>query len=195
MSAAAPAGPSGVASKLKGPKRSSQAEIVRLQWLARRRFSVSSACGMSRSHLSAGKEGAVPARMARKWSLNVCIARSAALRWTCGGTSWKVQPFEVMACRKARLASLSMICTMGTLALLHGCLGAYGGHHACWGRDGEDGISVGMERNHNILVSTARSWVEAAMSSVNILFSGTVKMSMSCCGDAGKSADGTLLAW
>ena len=115
-----PAGPSGVASKLKGPKRSSQAESAGLQWLARSRFSVSSACGMSRSHLSAGNEGAVPARTARKWSLNVRIARSAALRrWTCGGTSWKVQPFEVMACRKARLASLSRICTTGLRLALH----------------------------------------------------------------------------
>ena len=93
-----PAGPSGVASKLNTPKRSSHAEIVGLHQLERSRFRVSSACGRSRSHRSAGKEGAAPARTARKWSLKVRMALLAALRrWTCGGMSWNVHPFVVIA--------------------------------------------------------------------------------------------------
>ena len=36
-----------------------------------------------------GNSGSTPARMDKKWALNVRIARSAALRrWTSGGTNW-----------------------------------------------------------------------------------------------------------
>ena len=46
--------------KVEGTKRSSHAESVGLHRLNRRRFRVSSACGRSRSHQFAGKEGAAP---------------------------------------------------------------------------------------------------------------------------------------
>ena len=44
---------------------------------------------MSLSHSWRGKSGSVLQRLAMKWSLNVCIALSAELRWCeCGGMSW-----------------------------------------------------------------------------------------------------------
>lgn len=180
-----PAGPNGVASKLKGPKRSSHAESEGLQWLARRRFSVSSACGMSRSHRSAGKVGAVPARMDRKWALNVRIARSAAFRrCTCGGTSWKVHPFDVIAFWKAMLASLSRICIIGLrLALAKRVWMSWYAAMRC------ASCLFGKGRTRMAFVSAwraimmywfplrARGW-KRPVSSVNILFSGMEKMSM-----------------
>ena len=71
---------------MKFPKRASQADVA-TAGAGRRRFRVSSAWGRSRSHLSVGYVAAVPARMDRKWSLNVRMARLVALRrWTWGGT-------------------------------------------------------------------------------------------------------------
>ena len=47
---------------------------------------MSSVWGKSLSQRNFGKEGSMPANMARKWALNVWMARLAALRrWTSGG--------------------------------------------------------------------------------------------------------------
>jgi len=106
-----PGGPMGVASKLKGPLKCSQAEISgwRQDW--RRRLTVNSACGRSRSHRFFGNVGSVPARIAMKCALNVRIARSALLRLCMsGGTNWNAHPCSRMACCMASLAWLSRTC-------------------------------------------------------------------------------------
>ena len=59
--------------------------------------------------IGVGKSGATPASIARKWALNVRIARSAVLRRCMfSGTSWKSAfHLSVICCRYSALASLS----------------------------------------------------------------------------------------
>ena len=70
-------GPIGVASKLKGSLKCSQADMygARVDW--RIRFKVGSVCGRIWSHSKFWKESETLARMKRKWDLRVCMARSA----------------------------------------------------------------------------------------------------------------------
>ena len=107
-----PGGPMGVASKLYGPLKCSQAEMSGCSSDWRRRLTVISACRRRRSHLFRGKAGSTLARMARKCALNVRIARSALLRrCMSGGTFWCVHfHTSVMVSMYAALASLSRTC-------------------------------------------------------------------------------------
>jgi hypothetical protein len=70
----------GVASKLNGPLKCSQAEMSGSSSDCCRRLTVISAKDRSRSHLFLGKDGSAPARMEMKCALNVQIACSALLR-------------------------------------------------------------------------------------------------------------------
>ena len=70
----------GVASKLNGPLKCSQAEMPGCSSDCRRILTVIYACGSRRSPLFLGKEGSVPARMEMKCALNVRIALSVLLR-------------------------------------------------------------------------------------------------------------------
>ena len=56
----------GVASKLNGPLKCSQAEMLSRSNDCRRRLTVISACGRRRSHLCLGKDGSTLARIEMK---------------------------------------------------------------------------------------------------------------------------------
>ena len=83
-------GAKGVASKLKGTLKCSQAEIsgAMLDWW--RRFRVSSVCERSLSQKKLGNVLDAPARMDRKWALKVCIIRLDAL-WRCMSGGGKLE--------------------------------------------------------------------------------------------------------
>ncbi len=89
MRAFVPSGASGVLLKLKAPCTSWLADILRLQHKNRSIFKVSSTCGRNSSQSCRGQSWSTVAKAARKCSLKVAIACSAALAlWLCGGTSW-----------------------------------------------------------------------------------------------------------
>jgi hypothetical protein len=97
--------------EVKRPWKYSQALIRGLRVDRQRRLRVSSACGRSKSQRYGGNTVSTPARIDRKWLLNVRMARSARfLQCMSGGTSWNLAfHLTVMASLFAALASLSRI--------------------------------------------------------------------------------------
>ena len=79
MIALHPGGASGYRSQLYGPLSASYAEIFGLILEARSKFSVSCTCGVNLSHNCSGKSWSVVVSAAMNASLNVWIARSAAI--------------------------------------------------------------------------------------------------------------------
>ncbi len=108
---AATNGPSGILLKSKGLWKNSHTLILGLRVAGWRRLRVSSVCGRRRSQSYDGKAESTPARISRKWSLNVQIASSARF-WRCmsSGTSWNFAfHLKVIASLYSMLASLSRI--------------------------------------------------------------------------------------
>ncbi len=79
MTALQPGGARGYLSQLYGPLRASYADMFGLICDALSKLSVSCTCSANLSHSWRGKLRSVVARDAINASLNVCIARSAAL--------------------------------------------------------------------------------------------------------------------
>ena len=87
----------------------------------RRRFSVITVWGISRSQRFTGKLVSTPARFAiMKWLLNIWIA-AWFLRWVSGGTSCRLQSCQIAALN-ASDASLSNICKFGLIFRPRWCL-------------------------------------------------------------------------
>lgn len=74
-----PSGASGVLFQSNVPDNSACADFSLLRREKRSMLSVSSTCGRNSSHSWMGHVGSSVARLAMKWSLNVAMARSAAL--------------------------------------------------------------------------------------------------------------------
>ena len=85
-----PAGPMGCCRKSYfSPNIPSYADFVMSSWKGCSKLSVVSMCCNIKFHLFKGKSLCTVPSTARKWFLNVCIARSALLeRLIPGGTSW-----------------------------------------------------------------------------------------------------------
>ena len=74
-----PIGASGVLFQSNFPNNSSCADLCLVSRENRSMLRVSSTCGKNSSHNWIGHVGSMVARLAMKWSLNVAMARSAAL--------------------------------------------------------------------------------------------------------------------